>query len=449
MRVQHALTILLMIAVAALLVFVSGRYTLHADWTHANRNSLTPASQRILDSMPGEIRFIAYAYPGPIRQSIRDQLDRYRRADDSVSLTFVDPAEAPQRMRELGVRRDGEVRVSYDERDATLDDLTEQSVTSTLQRLAAGRDQWVVFLTGHGERDPQNEEPGGYSQFSAALGRQGLKTRPLNLGESPAIPDNTSVLVIASPQQSPLPGEVELIRDYLDNGGNLLWLTDPSTQDPMPGLADALGLQWQTGTVIYPDYQALGTGHPALSLVVNYPRHPVTERLEGLTLFPFAGGVSVGDDTAWEAASLIRTPARSWLETGELDGEEVSFAEDDGDRAGPVTIGMALERKTGPPEGDGSASTPAGPQRAVALADSDFATNANLGTLGNRAFAMALIQWLAHRDSQIAVDVPVAPDASLTLAPWETRFIWLGFVIALPLLLLAIGLGRWWWRRRG
>lgn len=442
MRLQHVLTILLMIAVAALLVFVSGRYTLHADWTYANRNSLTPASKRILDTMPGEIRFTAYAYPGPTRQSIRDQLDRYRRADDSVSLAFVDPAEAPQQMRELGVRSDGEVRVNYDERDVTLDDLTEQTVTSALQRLAAGRDQWVVFLTGHGERDSQNEEPGGYSQFSAALGRQGLKTRPLNLGESPAIPDNASVLVIASPQQSPLPGEVELIRDYLDEGGNLLWLTDPSTPDPMPALAEALGLQWQSGTVIYPDYQALGTGHPALALVVNYPRHPVTQRLDGLTLFPFAGGVTATDTTTWQAASLIRTPARSWLETGDLDGEDVSFSEEDGDRAGPVTIGMALERKTDGPESNGT-------QRVAALADSDFATNANLGTLGNRPFAMALIQWLAHRDSQIAVDIPTAPDASLTLAPWETRFIWLGFVLALPLLLLAIGLGRWWWRRRG
>jgi hypothetical protein len=49
----------------------------------------------------------------------------------------------------------------------------------------------------------------------------------LNLVQSSSIPDNTDVLILASPKVPMLPGEIELLREYLERGGNLLWLADP------------------------------------------------------------------------------------------------------------------------------------------------------------------------------------------------------------------------------
>ena len=62
--------------------------------------------------------------------------------------------------------------------------------------------------------------------------------------------------------------------------------------------------------------------------------------------------------------------------------------------------------------------------------------------------ALGVFQWLAHRDAQIAVDVAKAPDATLQMAPKRIRLLWWIFVLALPLALLAVGLTRWWLRRR-
>lgn len=491
-RAQHFLSLLLIVAVAGLALWAVNRYSFETDWTYANRNSLTEASRRVLGAMPGEIAFTAYAYPGPVRQTIRSQVERYQRYDEDITLTFVDPATNPQLMRELDVARSGEVRVAYQGRDLVLPGLTEQQITSALQRLSVAGEHWVVFLTGHDERDPTDTTPGGYSTLRDMLERQGLQVRGLNLAEVPAIPDNTAVLVVASPQTEFLPGAAGIIRDYVAGGGNLLWLDDPSNGYGLDAVAAALGINWRKGTVIYPDYRKLGTGHPAIALVVNYPPHPITENLAGLTVYPFAGGVQAREDADWIATGIIKTPPRSWLETGDVDAAEIRYQESDGDVLGPITIGIALSRpypeddpedglengrkvedsdsaapdpeagnetaaaqatqengqRAGAADAQADASTKPVQQRAVVVADSDFLTNANIATLSNAALGAGLFQWLAYRDRQIAVHVPPAPGASLHLAPWQGRSIWWLFVVGLPLALVALGVGRWWLRRR-
>ncbi len=452
---QRIVTIVLMFALAGLLVWVSGKYSLSADWTAGNRNSLTPASQQVLDAMPEPIKFTAYAYPGPGRQTISVQPDRYQRYRPGIEFEFVDPGKNPQKMRELNISQNNVVQISYQGRTETLEgELSEQTITNALQRLSVNAEQWIVFLSGHRERDPREDSDAGYSLLREELERQGFKVRGLNLGESPRVPDNTAVLVVASPQNNLLPGEVQLLQDYVARGGNLLWLDDPGPGLGLNPLADALGLAWDKGTVIYPDFRELGTGHPAVALIVNYPRHPITERMSGLTLFPFAGGLEVkpghnDNKPGWRAVPILKTPPRSWLETGSLEENEVVFSESDGDRAGPIDLGFALQRVT--PESDeanNEEKQPSSQQRAVVVADSDFVSNTHINSLGNLQLGVSLFQWLSNRDSQISVQVPAAPDSSLQLAPWQGRFIWWGYVLFLPLALLSIGIGRWWWRQR-
>lgn len=453
---QRILSVLLTLALAGLLVWVTNKYSFDADWTAGNRNSLTPASEQVLDAMPGEIKLSIFAYPGPARDVLTVQTDRYLRYRPDIQFEFIDPGKNPQKVRELNIGSKDVLQISYQGRTQTLDgELSEQSLTNALQQLSVSSEQWLVFLEGHRERDPQEDSDAGYSLIRKELERQGFKVRGLNLGESPLVPDNTAVLVIASPQNSLLSGEVQIIKDYVANGGNVLWVDDPGPRLGLSPLATYLGLAWDTGTVIYPDFRELGTGHPAAALVVNYPKHAITERMSGLTLFPFAGGLhSIPGNTDWKATPILKTPPRSWLETGSLDNNEVVFSEDDGDRVGPIDIGFALER--GAPEinartaesGEDADNGPAEQQRAVVVADSDFLSNAQINALGNMQLGVSLFQWLSNRDAHISVHVPAAPDSSLQLAPWQGRFIWWGYVLFLPLALLIIGIGRWSMRRR-
>src|SRR5690606_736438 len=110
----------------------------------------------------------------------------------------------------------GEVVLEYQGRRENLRALSEQSITGALQRLSYSGEKWIVFLEGHGERavlDAQDQS--AYSRFAQVLRDKGLTFQPLNLIKTPAIPDNTSVLVIASPRSALLEGEISLIDEYV------------------------------------------------------------------------------------------------------------------------------------------------------------------------------------------------------------------------------------------
>ncbi|MDA3922690.1 MAG: GldG family protein [Salinisphaera sp.] len=451
MRLTHVISMLLIGVVAVLAGAASQRYSISADWTQGNRNSLTHASQRVLAALDaGPIRLTAYIYPGPQRAEVRQQLARYTRASSRVSLNFVDPAQKPTVVRHLGIGRDGAVVLHYQGRSQAVTDYSETSVTNALQRLSTAGNAWIVFVTGHGERAVDDKATAGYSKLASALNAQGLTVRPINLIAAGAIPDNTGVLVIASPQKNYLPGEIAMIRAYIANGGNVLWADDPGPRYGLAPVAQALGIHWLAGTLVYRDYRKLGTGNPAIALVANYPDTPITDHLKELTLFPFAGGLAALSNTDWQHQVFLRSGTQSWLETGSLTGSSITFQPQSGDRAGPVDFGMALHR-TSPKANHGKTTTGDSrprAQRVVAVADSDFMDNGHIGDLGNRTLALSIFQWLAHRDAQIAVNVAKAPDDHLQMAPARLTLFWWIFVAGIPLTLLASGLGRWWLRRR-
>src|SRR5699024_10325861 len=286
-RWRQLLLRMLLVSVTLALGRASQRFTLAVDSHHGHRAWPAQASQPTVAARArGPVLLTGFVSPGSHRDEVRTRLARYLRAADNVQLEFVDPADHPARMQRLGIDQPGVVRVSYQGRSENLQRVHEADVTRALQRLAAARDRWLGFVTGHGERRLADSGQGGYSKLAAALDAQGLVTRQLNLAQTAAVPTNTAVLVIASPQTRLLPGEIDMIGDYVAGGGNVLWLTDPGAKGGLTDLAAELGIQRLAGTLIYPDYRTLGTNNPAMTLVANYPHTAITEHINRLTLFP-------------------------------------------------------------------------------------------------------------------------------------------------------------------
>ncbi|SFF25024.1 ABC-type uncharacterized transport system involved in gliding motility, auxiliary component [Fontimonas thermophila] len=460
--IQQLLNGVLVLAVVVLLGFLSVRYKAELDWTANKRNTLTDASVKQLESMPDPITFYVFAPSGAdTRRSVEEDLGKYTRVKKDIRIEFVDPSTSPQKVREFNINFVGEVVVEYQGRRENLRATTEQAVTTALQRLAYSGEQYVVFLEGHGERSIQGSTPDGYARFAQTLRDKGLKVQSLNLVRTPSIPDNTSVLVIASPQSKLFDGEVQILRDYVKRGGNLLWLADPDFPAGIDGLAQDLGIEWQNGYAILPEYQLLGTGHPGFFAAVGYPPNPVTQDLDMVTLFPLARSVKSLGAEGWTAQPMLQTSAAAWLETGDIASGRVSL--DASDIRGPLTIGLTLTRQYTPPaqtqgekkaDGDGDKAdaatdtTKSRPQRIVLVGDADFLSDAYVGELGNQQLGLNIVQWLASRDAQLNIDVKKAPDTSLYLPGWALMSIAGFFVLLLPLILLGFGVGRWIVRRR-
>jgi ABC-type uncharacterized transport system involved in gliding motility auxiliary subunit len=468
--VQQAISTTLVVAAIVMLGWLSTRYKAQVDWTAGNSSTLTEASQKQLAALPDPLKFLVFAYPtSEVRATVDANLQPYRRFKPDIAVEYVDPRTNPQKIKEYNVSHAGEVVIEYQGRRESVSSTTEQAITTALQRLAYGGERWIVFLEGHGEHDINDTEQNGYAEFAQVLKDKGLHVKSLNLATDPRIPDNTAVLVVAAPTRPLLAGEAKLVTEYVDRGGNLLWLVDPvdGKVDPaasLEPLAKMLQVSWLKGTGILLESAQLGLP-PFVYITTQYPANPVTQGFGENAVFPLVRGLSykspagtAPDPTSWNAQPLLTTSENAWLETGALEGD-LGLEEARGDTKGPLTLGVTLTRElrpatpATPPQDGAPPPAPKAPAQRVALiGDSDFLSNAYFAQLGNSLLGLNLAQWLASRDEQLNIDVPTAPDRDFDVSKvggiWGLYAIYIFFFLLLPAGLVGFGVTRWVVRRR-
>jgi hypothetical protein len=173
----------------------------------------------------------------------------------------------------------------------------------------------------------------------------------------------------------------------------------------------------------------MGLDRVDFALVGEYPRHPITQNLSSLSVFPQAQAIEFSGDELWQLQVFLQSDEHSWNETGELRGE-IFKGDDEDESSGPLNIGLTLARSI---QGDDG--------------DADFVSNRYLGNGSNLDIGLNLVNWLSHDDKLIAINPRPAPDTRLELSQPEQLAIALIFLLALPLGLLASGL-RIWLKRR-
>lgn len=441
LQLQNLIFLVGLLLAASLLGWLSTRYNIETDWTRGGRNSLSVESRKLLEEMDGPVHITAFARETPeLREHIRDLVARYQRHKADIELHFVNPDAEPERVRELGITLDGELLIAYNGRSEKIQELSEQSLTNALLRIARPSTRKVIFLAGHGERNPLGQANHDLGQFGKLLADKGIHVDTLQLAETPAIPRDTSLLVIADPRTPLLPGEVRIINRYLKQGGNLLWLVEPGGLAGLEPVAETLGVELLPGTVVDATTRLFGIDNPAFAIIPDYPMHEITRGIEGrITLFPQACAIDVNAPQGWQAQALLTTLDRAWTEIGPISGT-IRFDQDSDERMGPLDIGYLFTREQGEEE-------PSTQQRVALICDSDFISNTYLGNAGNIDLGLALFNWLNHDDRFIAITARTASDVNLELGETARMMIGFGFLFVLPLLLLSAGVGIWWRRR--
>ncbi|AKH20623.1 GldG family protein [Sedimenticola thiotaurini] len=436
-RLEGLLFYLLLATAIGLAGWLSQHYQSVFDWSDRSRNSLTSASQQLLERLEGPLQIRSFAPDEPqLRQRIRAVIEPYQRVRPDITLEFINPSLQPELTRELGIRRSGELHLSYQGRSENLSILNEQQISNTIQRLIQQGQRWIATLEGHGERRLNGKANHDLGDFGTALRRKGYRIQPLQLSTQPMIPRNTALLVIAGPRIDYLPSETALIRDYLTRGGNLLWLTDPGPQHGIADLLSELQLNILPGTVVDANAARLGLDNPAFALVSKFPDHPATDQFRLVTIYPFAAALEANPTGDWQATPLLQTAPGSWNETSELVGE-LQRDGDLGERPGPLTLGYAFSRQ----QSDHT-------QRLIVLGDGDFLSNAYLGNGGNLDLGLNLVRWLSGDHNLLDIPARTAPDTRLNLSRNAGAVIGLGFLFVVPLLLITTGLLIWWRRRQ-
>ncbi|MCP5159983.1 MAG: GldG family protein [Gammaproteobacteria bacterium] len=445
LRFQHLLFLLLFSLAIGLSAWLSARYPVRVDWTTSGRNTLSEASQALLARLEGPVRVTAYVRDHvPIREGIDRLIDRYRRYKPDIVLTFVNPDLLPDQVRQLGIAGDGELSVEYAERRETLQHPSEQALTQVLQRLSRRQDRLVLFLDGHGERKPQGVANYDLGVFGRELAKIGIQTRSLDLAVESRIPDEAAGLVIASPQTPLSSDEIRVVLDYVQRGGNLLWLLEPADPSGLQALAALLGITLLPGVVVDADTPRLGIQHPAFIPIADYGPHAITMSLRSPALLPQAIALEVQPLADWQMAVLLESQSSSWTETGSLEGQ-IQFDPDSTERPGPLTVGVALFRSWPTESGELGDVTQ---QRLVIIGDGDFLSNTYLGNGANLALGLNILNWLVLDEALIISPPRAVPDPSLHLTESALALLAAFFLIILPAGLLASGWLIWFHRRR-
>jgi hypothetical protein len=475
LKLQNIIFVILFLSIIGLLAYLSNRYVYLADWTTNGQNSLNDISLQLLKSLDSPVNIVSYTNNDQIKKLVGELIKRYQREKSDISLAFVDPDADPEKIRALKISIDGEIIVRYQGREENLTELSEQNMTNALYRLLRAKERKVVFLKGHGERSPERQANFDLSSFSRHLSKLGFQIETLNLAKKKYIPDNISVLVIAGPQVAFLPGEVNLLLDYVKTGGNLLWLGEPlkiTSSHPMFGLlplSELLGIEFLDGVVVDPTTQQYNISRPDYAIITDYPDHPVNADFSNVTLFPQAAGIErlpsyldtdeeksrTNKESSEQSLNrhfdinpLLLTIEHSWVESSPIK-EKVHFS-DLLDIPGPIAIAMVGTRQvnidsiSSPSAKPGSSNQE---QRFIVLGDGDFLSNTYLGNAGNLSMGVNLFNWLSHDEQFIAIPIRVKDDVVLEMSPNSLSLLGVFFLFAMPGFLITSGSVIWLRRR--
>ena len=445
-RLQNIIFIVLFTAIISLLAWLSNQYSFESDWTKNNKNTLSNVSIKLLEQIPEAITITTFIPDGNLisnRQQIKELIEKYQKYKNNIVLKIINPDIAPDLVRQLKVTNYGEVVVEYEGRNEHINQLNEQTLTNTLQRLLRQGERRLLFVSGHGERKPNGPANYDWNNFSSKLKTKGISTGLLKLNETPNIP-NVAAIVIASPQVDFLAGEVEVIVNYIKAGGNLIWIQEPG--DSLHGLqplANLLGINFHPGTIVDPTAQMMNVNDPSFALITSYPSHAITRDFQYMSIFPKAVAIDFSKvSDSWTISPFLQTVPRSWSETGVLKGAIDYNA--DKDIVGPLTIGLALTHKK---ENKNKNKDKVKKQRIVILGDGDFLSNTYLGNQGNLNIGHNIINWISNDDSFISIPGSNAVDNQISLTDLTGALIGLFFLVLLPLGLLVTGTVIWYKRR--
>lgn len=426
---------------AVAIYLLASHFSLQRDLTQNARNSLEPASIRVLQELHGPVQVTVFssgieANQGDMRPLIRQFLSIYQRYKPDITLAFVDPAKHPKAARKADIRVNGEIVVKYGKHREHLTALNEQAFSSALLNLAHRKNQLIMYVTGHGERKLDGIANDDLGRFGRRLTQQGFHISSLDLAISPDVPRNVSLLVITEPQVNWMPGEVDKLMRYVHRGGNVFWLLDPGPLHGLTPLAEKFGLVLSPGVVIDPDAQLMRA--PATwTLGTNYPPHAITRDFDFPTAFPFARALDHEDTSKWHYSTLVNAAPHGWVSAALPRHNESLHFNKKVDIPGPVDIALALERTV-----DDHA------QRVVVVGSGSFLANMYVGNGRNLDLGLNMVNWLCNQDNFISVLPKASQDDTVTLSLVQLEIIAFGLVIALPMLLVLSGVLVWAYRKR-
>jgi len=470
----------ILFGIVILINLFANRFFFRLDFTEDKRYTLSQATRDILDDLDNPVTVTVYFsedLPPNIsraRQDFKNLLVEYsNRSDGTIVYEFINPNEDEQTEQEALENGISPVVINVREKDQSVQkkaylgavlkyagqteiipfiqpgEAMEYTLSSGIKKLAATEKALVGFIQGHGEPTT--------SMFSQAMASLEVlyQVEGVNLTDSTYLP-KYKTLVLVAPTDSFPDAHLEMLDDYLANGGNMVialnrvagdlgqargfevstglesWLADKGVSVEGSFVVDencgAVGVRQQQGAFSFTTQLSF----PYLPVVSGFAEHPVTEGLEQV-IFQFVSPVSYTGDSTLHFKPLVFSSGRSGIQMAPLYFTIQKNWDDSDFSLSQIALAGVLEGKI---SGENRA-------RIIVFGDGDFAVNGarnqsqqlqpdNVNLLVNS------IDWLSDDTGLIELRTKGVTSRPLKQMEDGTKTLlkWLNFLVPIILIIL-------------
>lgn len=476
------------LAILALAQYTTVQHPVRWDLTREGTYTLAPQSKKVLKiyrekKLPIHITAFYEAEDIAEQEKAEELFDQYRDVYPDLTYEVIDPDKELARALRNKIDVYPMIVIQAGEKEDRVTNADEETLTNTLMKMLRSEVKTVYFLKGHGELSLEETEPDGMSRVKDQIEKQNYRTAELVLLQQEAVPEDASIVVIAGPKTDLMKAELDMLREYLDGGGNLMVLLAPFTAPSLTTFLKEFGLIMKEDIIVDQVSRVFG-GDYLIPIIMTYIKFPITKNFDLASFFPVARSVNASEEPVPNVVvkELALTSDGAWtIGREQIKAGDAEFDQKTGER-GPIPV-MAVSiytnmaalskrveeaEKSKSESVDDNKETPdTGPDaeapeslkdalgkppkaRIVAFGSAKFASNQffTLKQAGNWDLFMNSVQWLAEDESLIAIRPKSSRADPLLLTEGQSRAVFLVSVVIVPLIWLGAGAGVYFYRRR-
>ena len=444
------MSILISLVFCFSLGYLGAQFNKSFDITQEKINSLAPQTASILDSMEEDIYFKVF-YKGrqglSQKERIKESLRLFKQNRSHVKDRYYDAYLKNKLAQEyLNEQSKGTgpavfVFVEYKNNKVMVEEpFDEEKITTALIKASRRDKKTIYFISGHAEKDTEDEGPEGLSALKDALLKSAFKMTHWNFIQNGALPKTADLVIIAGPAKKYFEKEQEFLKNYLDQGGKLFIALDPDKQHGLAGFLKSYGVVYEN-TYIMDRISAVVSMGPFSPLGLHFAKdHPITKSFPrgSIALFHIASALNV--QGVEDSTELVKTNVNS-VSTVSRDKKDIA----QGKRAAHV-LGLFVKLKKSP--ADDSKESDTTNQALVVFGDSDFLSNQFFNSSGmNRDLIMNAVSYLVDESDLVSIRPKRLKSTVVALKTFDQIGVVL-FSIVLPLVCFVMSFIIWF-RRRG
>ncbi|MCD8130813.1 MAG: GldG family protein [Lachnospiraceae bacterium] len=358
------------IVLAVLVVVNVLATTLPSTWTQldissAQLYSVTSNTKVVLNNLEEDVTIYWIVQSGEENSILQNLLDKYDSLSDHVTVVKRNPdvyptfaaqytdetvtnnslvVECGDKSRYIAWSDIYQEELSYYGMSMTRSFDGEGCITSAIDYVVSDELPIMYVLEGHGEEDlPET--------FSEQIEKSNIETQSLSLLTVDEIPEDADCILIYEPQSDLSEDEVDMLSDWVYNGGNLMVIAGPVDGEDFENLNSLLeyyGVTVEEGIVIEAE-RTNYVYYPYL-LLPNIQSDDITDALieeNYYVVMPIASGLTVSEDSnAYGTVTELLTTSESAF--SKLDGYSLTtYDMEDGDIEGPFAVAVSIESNNG------------------------------------------------------------------------------------------------------